>query len=112
MTAKRFGAEDLAATTDTVLMDVPSGFDATVNVRFVNRNTTEVRIRLAMVDASAGSALASLSDEDYLEYDTKIIGNEVIENTGIPIPEGYSLVVRSDTNNVTAICYGFQEQRV
>lgn len=110
MTAQRFGALDLAATTDTILMTGSPGTNTTVNVRFVNRNSTEVRIRLALVDANALTALADLSNEDYLEYDTEILGNEVLENTGLAIPASYTLVVRSDTTNVTCIAFGFEEQ--
>ena len=112
MTGRRFGALDLTAATDTVLMDAPTGFDVTTNVRFVNRNSTEVRIRLALVDAIAASAVGDLSDEDYLEFDTKILANEVLENTGIIVPENYSLVVRADVIGVSVTSFGFEEQKV
>ncbi len=110
MPATRFGAEDLVATTDVELMTGPTGFSSTVNVRFVNRNSTAVRIRLALVDAGAGSAIAALVDEDYLEFDLELRANGVLENTGIPIPDGFTLVVRSDTDDVTAVAYGFTEK--
>ena len=112
MTAKRFGALDLAATTDTVLMSGATGFSTTVNVRFVNRNATAAAVRLALVDADAGGALAALSLEDYLEYDVSIVGHGVLENTGIAIPADYSLVVRASVTNVTAIVFGFEEQNI
>lgn len=112
MAAKRFGALDLAATTDTVLMSGASNFDSTVNVRFTNRNATPVRVRLALVDDIAASAVANLSDEDYLEYDVEIRANGVLENTGLAIPENYSLVARSDTTSVSVIAFGFEEQIV
>ncbi len=108
--AKRFGALDLVANTNTILMSGAASFNSTANIRFTNRNSTPVRVRLALVDAPAASALASLSNEDYLEYDIEIRANGVLENTGIPIPADYSLVVRSDTNDVTAMAYGFEEQ--
>ena len=110
--AKRFGALDLVANTYTVLMEGATGFNSTANVRFVNRNSTDVAIRLALVDAPAASAIASLSNEDYLEFDTQLMGNCVIENTGVAIPEGFSLVARSDTNDVTVVAYGFEEQKI
>lgn len=109
MVAKRFGALDLAATTDTVLMEGATGTNSTVNVRFVNRNSTAVAIRLALVDDVAATAVASLSPEDYLEFDVSLRGNGVIENTGIAVPANNSLVVRSDTTLVTAIAFGFEE---
>lgn len=110
--AKRFGAEDLAATTDTILMTGGTGFNSTANIRFVNRNASSVKVRLALVDEPAGTALANLSDEDYLEYDVELRPNGVLENTGIPVPEGYTLVARSDTANVTVMAYGFEEVKL
>lgn len=113
MAAKRFGAVDLSvANMDTVLMDSGSSVDSTVNVRFVNRNASTVKVRLAIVDAPSGTAVANLSDEDYLEYDTEILANEVLENTGIVVPASYSLVIRSDTTDVNAIAYGFEQEVV
>lgn len=110
MTATRFGALDLIANTDAELMTGPTGFSSTVNVRFVNRNSTSARIRLALVDAGFGLAIAALDVEDFLEFDLELRANGVLENTGIPIPDGFTLVVRSDTNDVTAVAYGFTEK--
>ena len=112
MAGERFGALDLVAATDTLLMDSPPNFDSTVNVRFVNRNSTSVRVRLALVDSPGGTAVADLSDEDYLEFDTEILGNEVLEDTGIVVPQSHSLVVRSDTTNVSVVAFGFEEERL
>ena len=112
MTAKRFGALDLVLNTDTLLMSGPASFSSTVNVRFVNRNSTPVRVRLALVDEPAASALAELDPEDYLEFDVSVRANGVLENTGIVVPEDYSLVARSDTGGVTVIAFGFQEENV
>lgn len=112
MTAKRFGALDLAATTDTVLMSGATGYSTTVNVRFTNRNAAAITVRLALVDADGAGALGALADEDYLEYDTPIVAKGVLENTGIAIPEDYSLVVYSDTANVSVVAFGFEEQNI
>lgn len=110
MSGTRFGALDLTANTDTELMSGPVNFTSTVNVRFVNRNTSSVKVRLALVDAAAGLAVAALSDEDYLEFDATIKACEVLENTGLVVPEDFTLVARSDTEDVTAIAFGFQEK--
>ena len=112
MAARRFGALDLLADANTVLMAGASNFDSTVNVRFTNRNATPITVRLALVDDIAANALASLALEDYLEYDVEVRANGVLENTGLAIPEDHSLVVRADTANVSVIAYGFEEQIV
>ncbi len=110
MAARRFGALDLLQNTYTVLMSGATEFSSTVNVRFVNRNSVSVRVRLALVDAPSAGALAALADEDYLEFDLELRANGVLENTGIAVPADYTLVVRSDTDDVTAVAFGFEEQ--
>lgn len=110
MTAKRFGAKDLTANTDTILMTGSPNTNSSVNVRFVNRNPNPVNVRLALVDANATNALAELSLEDYLEYDTEILAQDVLEDTGLVVPAGYTLVARANTSGVTVIAYGFEEQ--
>lgn len=112
MTAKRFGALDLTLNTDTLLMSGPVGFSSTANIRFINRNSSPVKVRLALVDEPAASALANLSPEDYLEFDIDIRANGVLENTGVVIPENFSLVARSDTSNVTVVAFGFEEKNI
>jgi len=112
MAARRFGALDLQTTTYTLLMSGATGFDSTVNVRFTNRNSSPVKVRLALVDEPSGTALANLSDEDYLEFDIEIRANGVLENTGLAVPEDFSLVVRTDTTDVSVTAYGFEEQKV
>ena len=112
MTAKRFGALDLVLNTYMILMSGPTGFSSTANVRFVNRNSSSVKVRLALVDEPAASALANISAEDYLEFDIEVRANGVLENTGIVIPEDFRLVARSDTSNVTVVAFGFEEQNV
>lgn len=95
MAAKRFGALDLQTTVNVLLMSGTTSWDSTVNVRFTNRNSTPIKVRLALVDAPAAGALGALSDEDYLEYDVEIRANGVLENGGLVVPEDYSLVVKN-----------------
>lgn len=109
MTARRFGAQDLPATTYVVLMAGASGKSSTVNVRFVNRTGSPIDVRLALVDAPAAGALAALTDDDYLEFDLPLGANDVLENSGIAVPEDHSLVVRASAVGVSAVAYGFEE---
>ena len=107
MAARRFGALDLSSPgTNVVLMSGTAGWDSSVNVRFTNRNSA------ASVDAPAATALTSLTDADWIEYDTLIQPNEVLEDTGVVVPENYSLVVSSDTTLVSVVAYGWEEQKV
>ena len=114
MAARRFGALDLSSPgTNVVLMSGTAGWDSSVNVRFTNRNSAaSVAVRVALVDAPAATALTSLTDADWIEYDTLIQPNEVLEDTGVVVPENYSLVVSSDTTLVSVVAYGWEEQKV
>ena len=112
MAARRFGALNLVSTgTETILMTGTTGWDSTVNVRFTNRNATSVKVRLALVDEPAGTALP-VSLEDWLEYDAEILPNEVLEETGLAVPSEYTLVVSTDTAGVSVVAYGWEEQSI
>ena len=56
----RLGANDLAATTNTSVYTVPASTKATVNINVCNRNSSAVKIRLAIEDGSTGTP----ADED------------------------------------------------
>lgn len=110
MAGGRFGALDLIANNDVVLMEGSAGRDRVVNVRFVNRNQTTIRVRLALVPFPASTALGNLDPADYLEYDAAVGPLDILEDTGIVVPPNHSLVVRTDTNEVNVIAYGFAEE--
>ena len=109
MAAKRFGAENLFQDVDTVLLEGAANTNSTMNIRFVNRNSITARVRLALVDEPAATAIANLEVEDYLEFDAPVGSNDVLEELGIAVPAGFSIVVRADENNVNVIAYGFEE---
>jgi hypothetical protein len=54
--------------------------------------------------ASAGTPNA----QEWLEYDTTIIGNGVFERTGLVVNAGLNIVVYSDTTNVGCTVYGIE----
>ena len=105
MASGRLGAADLAATTNTAIYTVPASTVATVNVNVCNRNAANVEVRVALLDGAIGT----LVNEDYIEYDTPIQLNEVLERTGIVMSVGQTIVVYSDTANVTAQVWGWEE---
>lgn len=101
----RLGALDLIATTNTLLYTVPSGKVSTVNLSLCNRNITDVNVRAALVDG----VLVDLVVEDYFEYDTLLCANIPIERSGIVMAEGQSIIVYSDTANVSTVLWGWEE---
>ncbi len=109
MVARRFGAENLFQDVDTVLLEGAANTNSTMNIRFVNRNPVTIHVRLALVDAPAATAIADLEVEDFLEWDAPIGAQDVLEELGIVVPAGFSIVVRSDENDVNVVAYGFEE---
>lgn len=102
MATGRLGVSAIPATTLTTVYTVPTGYYTVLNVSITNRNTTPVRVRLAMASTSTPSA------QEYIEYDVTIIGNGVFERTGLVVNAGLNIVVYSDTANVGCTVYGIE----
>lgn len=98
------GSVDLAAVTYTQVYDVPTNNFSVVTVSFCNKNATPVTVRLAL--AKPGQALPQ--GDDYIEYETEILGNGVLERTGIVLEADRKVFVRSSATQVTCVVYGIE----
>lgn len=96
------GAEDLAADNNTVVYTVPNETFAVVTVSVTNRSSNAVKVRIAISDNS------SPDNAEYLEFDTELLANGVLERSGIVIDAGKNVVVYSDSSNVNAISFGIE----
>lgn len=109
MTTGIYGKVNLAAATDTVLVgntSVDAGKTAVITVNMVNTNaSSNVNIRLAINQANAAPNVIA---GDYLEFDTPLEARGVLERTGIVLPAGWGILVRSSAANVNAIAYGIE----
>jgi len=102
MATGRLGTADLAAATDTTVYTVPADTFSVVTLSICNRNASSVRIRVGVC------ASGTPDDAEWIEYDSEIVGNSVIERTGIVMDAAKVLVVRSDTINVSAVAMGIE----
>lgn len=102
MPSGRLAALPIPATTNTIVYTVPTGFYTVCNVSITNRNTTAIRMRLAM--SSSGTP----SIHEWIEFDTIIIPNGVFERTGLVLNAALNIVVFSDTANVGCTVYGIE----
>jgi len=96
------GTNDLGANTDTSLYTVPADTYSVVTVSFCNRGSSTANVRLAVASTATPDA------SEYLEYDTSIGPNGVLERTGIVADATKIIVVRSSAASVTAVAMGIE----
>ena len=106
MATGRLGANDLAATTNTTVYTVPADTFAVITVAICNRNAASRNVRLAISDTGTPA------DADYLEYDVELLGNGILERSGIVLEAGSNVVVYSSGTTVNAVVYGIETSTV
>lgn len=99
MASGKLGSADLLAATDTLLFTA-GVTPQTFNVRFANRNSALIKIRVA-IGSGAAPAVA-----DYVDYDIPVAANGILEDTGLVASNGEKVWVRSDTANVSVRAHG------
>ena len=96
------GTSDLNAATDTSVYTVPADTYSVVTVSFCNRGSSTANVRLAV------STNATPGSDEYLEYDTSIGPNGVLERTGIVADASKIVVCRSSAASVSAVVMGIE----
>jgi len=105
MATGRLGAFNITTTADTTVYTVPSATFSVVSVNICNRNSsTPASIRLAV------SAGATPGPSEYIEYDSSLVANGVLERTGIVMKTGDLLVFSTPTGTPTlsVVVYGIE----
>lgn len=103
MASGNLGKANLTQTTNTIIYTVPASITAAVTVSFCNRTTNNIKVRLAISDSVTPGL------EDYIEYDTTIPGNGVLERTGIIMSSAKKIVAHTDIAGVSVNVYGIEE---
>ena len=96
MATGRLGTANITTTSNTTVYTCPSSTFSVVTVSVANRSssaTASVRIAL--------SATGTPGDDEYLEYDSSLVANGVIERTGIVMDAGKRIVVQTPTATPT-----------
>ena len=105
MATGRLGVSAIPAGTagaGTSVYTVPTGYYTVLNVSVTNRNTSAIKVRIGVSTGTTPTA------QEYVEYDTTIIGNGVFERTGLVLNAGLQVIVYSDTTNVGCTVYGIE----
>jgi hypothetical protein len=97
------GQVSLASTTYTTVYTVPSATLAYANVNISNRNSSDISVRVAL------ASTATPTNAEFIEYDSFIAPNGVLERTGLVLESGKRIVVYSNSSNVSASAYGVEQ---
>jgi len=96
------GTEDLSATSETVVYTVPNETFSVVSINVTNRNTQARDIRLAV------AASDTPTNAEWIEFDSELLGNGVIERSGVVLDAGKRVVAYSNSTDVNVVVYGIE----
>lgn len=94
-----------SATTNTTIYTVPASTFSVISLNIVNRSSSAAAtVRIAL----SSSATPGLTD--WIEYDTSIVANGVLERTGLVLDTGKYVVVyvSSATPTLSVVAYGIE----
>ena len=105
MATGRLGTANITTTSDTTVYTVPATTFSVVSVNVVNRSSSSsAQIKIAV----ASSATPGLAE--YIEYDSALVANGVLERTGIVMDTGKLIVVSTPTATpaLSVVVYGIE----
>lgn len=91
-----------SASTNTTVYTVPSATTATFNINIVNTGSSPANVRLAI------SATGTPATSEWIEYDTNLLANSVLERSGFVAQATKNVVVYTDTATVSVSVYGYE----
>lgn len=91
-----------AAATNTTVYTVPTT-TAVTTISVVNRGATAVAVNIAV------AATGTPTNSEYIEYQTVIEANGVLERAGVVANNGKRFVVYATTADTSVTIYGYEE---
>ena len=104
MPTGRLGTANITTTANTPIYTVPSSTFSVVSVSVCNRAATTATIRIAVASSAAPNP------DEYIEYDTSLVGSGVVERTGLVMKATEVLVVQvsSATPTISVVAMGIE----
>jgi hypothetical protein len=103
MATGRLGTVAPSATTLAQAYGVPAGYYSVFNISVTNTNATSVTIRIALSTSNTAPAA-----NEYIEYETTIVGRGVFERTGIVADAGKYVMVYASSTLVNFNVWGIE----
>jgi hypothetical protein len=107
MATGKLAGVDILAGAETQVYQCPTTTFAVVTVSICNRGNTTSQIRLAISDT-----VLPIQAPDYIEFDTNLAANGVLERTGIVLAAGQRIIARSSNTSVSFVVYGIETPTV
>jgi hypothetical protein len=105
MPTGRLGTANITATSATTVYSVPAATFSVVSVNIVNRSSSApALIRLAISNTATPAA------DEWIEFDSSLVANGVLERTGLVMDTGRLLVIQTTTATPTlsVVVYGIE----
>ena len=101
----RLGAGSMGTNSWTEIYECPENKQyASIKVHVINRANTDAYIDIAL---TTGDGITINTDE-YLEYQTMLVGHGSIERSGLVVSNGTKVMTRSTNDQTTAIVHGIE----
>ena len=105
MATGRLGTANITTTNATSVYTVPASTFSVVSVNVVNRSSSAtVQIRMAIASTSTPGA------DEWIEFDSSLVANGVLERTGLVLDAGKILVVQTPTATpaISVVVHGIE----
>lgn len=96
------GTADLLATSNTTVYEVPAETFAVISINVTNRNTQSRAIRIATAETDTPD------NAEWIEFDSELLGNGVLERSGVVVDAGKKIVAYSNSTDVNVVVYGIE----
>jgi hypothetical protein len=103
MASGRLGTAAIAnANSNQTVYTVPTNTYSVFNVSFTNSNSSSVTVKLAL------ASTASPANNEYIEWQTTVVGFGVFERTGLVLDAQKQVVVQASATGVYVNVYGIE----